>query len=345
MVSFASDYMNGVHPKILDEIIKSNSEILPGYGEDCYCRSAIEKIKNACKAPDAQVFFINGGTQTNQLVISTMLSPWQGVIAAKTGHVSLHEAGAIEYTGHKVIELKSIDGKLKASDIETYVKTFYEDGNYEHMVFPGMVYISLPTEYGTLYSKKELADIYEVCRKFDMTFYIDGARLIYALGSRYCNVTLADMAKLCDVFYIGGTKAGTLCGEALVFTHGNAPKHYINQIKQHGALSAKGRLYGVQFDALFTNNLYLEIGRKTAESTDKLKDILTEANLEFFIDSPTNQQFVVLSNEKIKGLEKHVGFSFWEKYDNNKSVVRFAVSWSTTDEELEELRNALSYAD
>ena len=341
MISFGSDYIAGAHPKVLRRLVETNLENLTGYGTDIYCESAAKKIKEACGCDDALVFFLTGGTQTNQVVISTMLMPYEGVVAAKTGHVSVHEAGAIEYTGHKVLAIDGEDGKLKASSIDEYVSAFFADGDHDHMVFPGMVYISFPTEYGTLYSKQELKDIYSVCQKHKLPLFIDGARLAYGLESKYNELTMKDIASFCDVFYIGGTKAGALCGEAVVFTKKNAPKQFMTQVKQHGALLAKGRLLGVQFDALFTDNLYFKIGEFAIEMAEKLKAIFESKGYKMFVDSPTNQQFVILENKKMKELEENVIFTVWEKYDENNTVVRFATSWSTTEKDLEDLDRLL----
>lgn len=341
MVSFASDYIAGAHPEVLKRLCETNMEALPGYGSDKYCESAAEKIRSACNAPDADVYFITGGTQTNEIVISTMLENWQGVISAKTGHIHCHEAGAVEYTGKKVIEVPGYNGKVKAEDIRNFCETFYADENHEHMVFPGMVYISFPTEYGTIYSKSELSDIYAVCKEFDMKLFVDGARLGYGISSLESDVSLSDMASLCDVFYIGGTKVGALCGEAVVFTHHCAPKHFVNQIKKHGALIAKGRLLGVQFDALFTDDLYLKISKHAIHMAEKLKSLIKEKNIQFFLDSPTNQQFVVMENSKLEELSAHVVYGFWEKYDDTHTVIRFATSWSTTEEDIETLAKYL----
>lgn len=341
MLCFTSDYIAGAHPQILKRLEETNLENLAGYGRDKYCDSAAEKIKEAVGCPDAEVYFISGGTQTNQLVISTMLKPFQGVIAAKTGHVSLHEAGAIEYTGHKVLEIEGKNGKLCAGNIKKYVDTFYGDASYDHMVFPGMVYISFPTEYGTLYSKKELQDIADVCHEYGMALYVDGARLGYALNSPENDVSLKELAAICDVFYIGGTKVGALCGEAIVFTKGNAPEEFHTQIKQHGALMAKGRLMGVQFDALFTDGLYMEIGKHGMEMAAKLKKIFADKGYKFFLDSPTNQQFIILEDSQVKKLAENAEFEFWEKYDEDHTVVRFCTSWSTTDEDLKGLEELL----
>lgn len=341
MISFASDYIAGAHQEVLKRLVETNLENLSGYGTDKYCMSAAEKIKQACNCPEGEVYFITGGTQTNQLIIDTMLSPYEGVIATDTGHVSTHEAGAIEFTGHKVLQLAGEAGKLSAESIDGFVTNFYADENHEHMVAPGMVYISFPTEYGTLYSKQELTAISEVCNKHNITLYVDGARLGYGLCSLTNDVTLADMAVLTDVFYIGGTKVGALCGEAVVFTKKNTPKHFVSQVKQHGALLAKGRLLGVQFDALFTDDLYFRIGKYAVEMAEKLKAVFKNKGYKFFLESPTNQQFIILENSKLKELEKNVVFSFWEKLDENHTVVRFATSWSTTIEDLDALEKLL----
>ena len=341
MLSFTSDYIAGAHPEIIKRLTETNLENLSGYGTDKYCERAMAKIKKACGCPDADVYFLVGGTQTNQLIISTMLAPYEGVIAATTGHVSVHEAGAIEYTGHKVLEIGGTDGKLIAADIEALVSTFYSDENHEHMVFPGMVYLSFPTEYGTLFSKDELTAISDVCRKYELPLYIDGARLGYGLASHQNDVTLEELARLCDVFYIGGTKVGALCGEAVVFTKNNAPKHFLTQIKQHGALLAKGRLLGIQFDTLFTDQLYMRISEHAIDMAEKLKSLFTQKGYRFFIDSPTNQQFMILDNEKLKELSEKVEFSFWETYDETHTVVRFATSWSTQETDLTALGELL----
>lgn len=341
MLSFASDYIAGAHEEILKRLEETNRENLTGYGTDIYCQSAAQKIKDACGLKDGEVYFLVGGTQTNQIVISTMLEPYQGVIAASTGHINVHEAGAIEYSGHKVIELGHELGKLDASDIDQYCSTFYQDESFEHMVFPGMVYISYPTEYGTLYTKEEIKAIYEVCKEYKMILFIDGARLGYGLESYKSDITLKELASLCDVFYIGGTKVGALCGEAVVFTKNNAPNHFIAQIKQHGGLLAKGRLLGVQFDTLFTNDLYFKISKYAIDLAEKLKEVFIKKGYPFFIDSPTNQQFVIMNKYRVDELRKNVVFECWEKFDENNMVVRFVTSWSTTEKDIEELEKLL----
>ena len=280
MLSFENDYSEGAHEKILQAFLETNMEKTSGYGNDPFTESAKEKIRTACECPDADVYFLTGGTQTNKTIIATMLQPYQGVVAATSGHVSVHEAGAIEFTGHKVLTVPAKEGKIQADVLQQFVADFYADGNYEHMVFPGMVYISQPTEYGTLYSKAELEQIYSVCKAYEMPLFMDGARLGYGLVSPACDVTLPELAKLCDVFYIGGTKVGALCGEALVFPKGDQPEHFFSMVKQLGALLAKSRLAGVQFDALFTDGLYFQIGAHAIEMAAELKEILSEA--EFF---------------------------------------------------------------
>ena len=341
MLSFECDYIMGAHPRVLERLVQTNMDAASGYGNDPYTKSAKEKIKAACGRDDAEVFLLVGGTQTNRIVIDSMIKSYEGVIAATTGHVAVHEAGAIEASGHKVLTLPSHDGKLDASEVDAYIEGFYADASYDHMVFPGMVYISHPTEYGTLYTLDELRALAEVCRRREIPLFLDGARLGYGLMSKNTDVTLKDIAELCDVFYIGGTKVGALCGEAVVFTHNNAPKHFFTFVKQNGALLAKGRLLGVQFETLFTNELYFEISRHAIEMAEKLKEIFREKGYKFFKDSPTNQQFFVLDNKKLEELSTLVRFDIWEKLDENHTVVRFATSWSTTEEDIEALKNIL----
>ena len=341
MISFESDYTTGAYPKLLQRLTETNMEVLSGYGNDVYCESARKKIQKECACPEADVFFLAGGTQTNAVVISSMLREYEGVIAAKTGHVSLHEAGAVEITGHKVLELSQVDGKLEAPVIKQFLEQFYQDENYEHMVFPGMVYVSYPTEYGTLYTKKELTEISKVCNEYQIPLFLDGARLGYGLMSKEADLSLEAIARLCDVFYIGGTKVGALCGEAVVFTKNNMPKHFVNHVKRHGALMAKGRLLGVQFDALFTDGLYFEISKHAINMAEDMKAVFKEKGYRFYLESPTNQQFFIIENEKLKKLREKVRFGFWEKYDELHTVVRFATSWSTTEDDLKWLKEIL----
>ena len=341
MVYFQSDYIAGAHPEVLKKLAETNLECLPGYGADKYCESAKAKIRAAVGREDVQVELLAGGTQTNAVVISTMLSDYEGVIAAKTGHINAHESGAVEYTGRKVLALPQENGKLSAKTLGSFIENFYADENREHMVFPGMVYISHPTEYGTLYSKAELISLSAVCRRHGITLFMDGARLGYGLMSSNTDVTLADIAELCDVFYIGGTKVGALCGEAVVFTRNNRPAHFLTSVKKRGALLAKGRLLGVQFDALFTDGLYFRIGRHAIEKAERMKKIFAERGYEFFIESYTNQQFVILDDARLRALAEKATFDFWEKCGEDRTVVRFATSWSTTDEDIASLERAL----
>ena len=341
MISFESDYTTGAHPEILRKLTETNMEMMSGYGSDRYCISAREKIRAACGSQEADVQFLTAGTQTNALVISMMLKDYEGVIAAQTGHINVHEAGAIENTGHKVMTLPQHNGRIDPEELETYVRDYYQDETYEHMVFPGMVYISHPTEYGTLYRRAELEKLSEICSRYNMKLYMDGARLGYGLASLQTDVTLQDITRLCDVFYIGGTKVGALCGEAVVFTRNNTPDHFLNLIKRRGALLAKGRLLGVQFDTLFTDDLYFKISRHAVDKAEELKQIFRDKGYEFFLESPTNQQFVIIGNNKMEKLKEKVAFGFWEKYDGEHTVVRFATSWSTTDQDMEYLRSVL----
>lgn len=338
---FDSDYLEGAHPAILEKLTATNFEQTPGYGCDKYCESARAKIKTACQCPNAQVYFISGGTQTNATVIDALLAGYQGVIAAQTGHIAAHEAGAVEFCGHKVITLPQHNGKLSAADVQEYLETFYADESWEHMVIPGAVYISHPTEWGTLYTKEELKNLSDICRKYNIPLFLDGARLGYGLAADDTDVTLPDIAAYCDVFYIGGTKVGALLGEAVVITKENLIPHFFTTIKQHGALLAKGRVLGIQFDVLFTDGLYLKIARNAIEKARRLKEIFRAKNYKFYLETPTNQQFLIMENEKIKELRQKISFSFWEKYDDTHTVVRFATSWATTDEALDELANIL----
>lgn len=338
MISFTCDYSEGAHPKILERLTATNFEQLPGYGTDHYCESAKAKIRAACGTPEAEVFFLVGGTQTNSTIIAAMLADYEGVVSAETGHIGVHEAGAVEYTGHKVLTIPSHHGKVDLKELRDYLEAATTDPNYEHMVFPGMVYISFPTEYGTIYSKAELEEIHGIAAHYGLPLMIDGARLGYGLASPACDLTLPELASLCEVFYIGGTKVGCLCGEAVVFPCGNAPKHFYTITKQHGAMLAKGRVLGIQFDTLFTDNLYFDISRHAIDMAMQLKELLRQKDCTFFIDSPTNQQFIVLENKKIEELGKHVAYDPWDRVDADHTAIRLATSWATQPEQLEELK-------
>lgn len=334
---FESDYLEGAHPQILQRLVETNLEKTPGYGLDPYCESAKAKIRTACGCPEADVWFLEGGTQTNATVIDGLLRQYQGVIAAQTGHISIHEAGAIEASGHKVITIPQHDGKMDAQELSHYLESFESDGNRDHEVAPGMVYISHPTEYGTLYTKKEMTQISSVCHKHHIPLYLDGARLGYGLAADGTDVTLKTIADTCDVFYIGGTKVGALFGEAVVVTKPELLPHFFTVIKQHGALMAKGRMLGIQFDTLFSGSLYYTISRNAIDTAMMIKHSLAEKGYTFLLDSPTNQQFIIMEDAKLKELEKTVGFSFWEKYDDTHTVIRLATSWATKKEDVQEL--------
>ena len=341
MLHFENDYNKGAHPDLLEALVKTNTQGLSGYGTDVYTVSAIEKIRKAADCPHAQVTFLTGGTQTNQVVIDAMLDSYEGVIAAETGHISVHEAGAIEFSRHKVLTLPHTEGKLAPADVRKYLEDFYADGNHEHMVYPGMVYISHPTEYGALYTKQELTELSSICNIYNIPLFLDGARLGYALAAE-TDVDLPTIAALTDVFYIGGTKMGALLGEAVVFTKNNEPKHFVTIVKQHGALLAKGRVAGVQFDCFFTNDLYFKLGKHAIDLAKDLIAVLEEKNYTFFLKSPTNQQFVIVENHELERLtQAGVAYGFWEKYDDEHTVVRFATSWSTTKEDIAALRKIL----
>lgn len=340
-VSFASDYQEGAHPAILERLAAINLSKNPGYGTDSFCASARDKIRAACACPEADVHFLVGGTQTNATIIDAILRQWQGVVAAETGHIATHEAGAIEASGHKVLTLPHELGKINASVLRDYCATFWSDDNRDHMVAPGMVYVSQPTEYGTLYSAAELEALRNVCHDYDLPLYVDGARLAYALACEQNDVTLADLARLSDVFYIGGTKCGALFGEAVVVPRPALLPHFFTTMKQHGALLAKGWLLGLQFDTLFTDDLYLRIGRPAIESANAIRAALVRAGFELKYDSPTNQVFVVLPDEVGARLAQSVEYSFWEKQDAAHTVIRLASSWATTAEQTEQLLTLL----
>lgn len=329
---FKSDYQEGACPEILKKFAETAYEPLSGYGTDIYCASAEEKIKRAVGCDSAQVKFICGGTQTNQLVISSMLRSYEGVVAAETGHIAAHEAGAIEYSGHKVLTLPQHDGKICGAELSALLEKFWNDDSHDHMVYPGMVYISHPTEFGTLYTKEELLKISAVCREYKIPLYLDGARLAYGLMSEKAELDIKTIAELCDVFYIGGTKVGALCGEAVVFTKNNMPREFVPQIKQRGALMAKGWVLGLQFDTLFTDDLYYRLGKHAIDMANILKEGFLEKGYTLYADSPTNQQFVVISNEKRDELSKKVVFENWEKFSNGTTAVRFVTSWATKRE-------------
>ena len=335
MIRLACDYQEGCHPKILERLVQTNLESTPGYGTDAYCESAKAKIKAACQAPEAEVYLLIGGTQTNATVIRSILRPCEGVIAVTSGHINGHEAGAIELGGHKVLTIEPHDGKMVASELDQYIVDTLTAPSWDHGVIPAMVYISQATETGSVYNLSELQAISEVCHKHGMPLFIDGARMGYALASESADMTLADIARLADVFYIGGTKVGALLGEAVVFTNTKLAKNFFTIMKQGGAVLAKGRLLGLQFDTLFTDNLYFEISRHAINMAMKLKTALKAKGYRFYSESPSNQQFVILENDQLAQLEQHVQVSHWCKVDEKHTAVRFCTSWATTEENID----------
>lgn len=342
MLYFENDYSHGAHPAVLRRLAETNLTPQPGYGADAYSENARRLIRQACGAPEADVYFISGGTQTNALVCGSLPRAWEGVVCASTGHINAHEAGAVEFSGRKILPLPQREGKLDAGALRGYLQGFFADPNHEHMVFPGMVYISHPTEYGTLYSLEELTALSRVCREYRLPLFVDGARLAYALGAD-TDVTLPELAGLADVFSVGGTKCGALCGEALVFPRG-APEHFLTVTKQRGAMLAKGRLCGAQFEALFTDGLYTQLGREAVALAMRLRDGLMRRGWPLFIDSPTNQLFPILPNVLLEKLGKAVTYSFWEPYNADCTVIRLAVSWATTGEDVDALLRELDRA-
>ena len=340
-LNLACDYNQGAHPAILKQMLENNLVKSGVYGEDAFSESAKARIREACKAPEADVWFLVGGTQTNAVVLDSVLRPYEGVISVETGHICIHEAGAIERGGHKILAVKGRNGKLSAADILACWDTWESDGNRDHVVKPGAVYLSNPTELGTLYTLRELEDISSVCRDKGLCLYVDGARLAYALACPENDITMPDLARLCDVFYIGGTKCGTLLGEALVFPEHNTVPGFFSVIKQHGAVLAKGFVAGIQFDALFTDGLYEKIGRKANETAEKLKAVFAAKGVELAAPSPTNQVFVLLTQKQMDDLDGKVGFSRWDPTRDGRWIVRFAVNWATSDEEIEKLAELL----
>ncbi|MBQ9765280.1 MAG: low specificity L-threonine aldolase [Lachnospiraceae bacterium] len=337
MIRFNCDYSEGAHEKILQRLVETNMEQTPGYGEDVHCDRARKLIKEACNAPEADVHFLVGGTQTNLTVIAAALRPHQGVIAADSGHINVHETGSIEACGHKVLTLPTSDGKITAKQVDECYNAHINDESFEHMVQPKMVYISNPTELGTIYSKDELEELSKVCKNNGLYLFMDGARLGYGLASTANTLSLEDIARLCDVFYIGGTKVGALFGEAVVITNNMLKPDFRYLIKQKGGMLAKGRLLGIQFEVLFENNLYMEISEYAAKLADELRDAFAKAGYSFLVDSPTNQIFVIMPDKKLDELRAKYSFSYQQRIDENHSAVRFCTSWATRREDVEAL--------
>lgn len=339
MTSFESDYNNGAHPLVLQHLLDTNIRQSASYGYDEWSEQAREKIRNACQCPEADIYFLVGGTQANATVIDALLPSYGAVVATETAHINVHESGAVEASGHKVITLPSHEGRMLPSELADYLRRFHADPTWEHMAFPGMTYITFPTELGTIYQAEDIAEIYAICQQYEIPLFIDGARLGYGLAAEGCDITLPWTAAHCDAFYIGGTKVGALCGEAVVFPHG-APRGFFTIVKRHGALLAKSRVTGVQFDALFTNDLYLNIARHAIQMAMQLRQLFIEAGIPIK-DSPTNQQFVVLTNKQMETLMQKVLFETWEPIDDTHTLCRFVTSWATTDDDLTVLANAL----
>ena len=338
MIRLNCDYLEGCHPAILQKLMETNMEQTVGYGEDPYCAKAAELIRQTFACPDSAVHFLVGGTQTNATVIDATLRPYEGVLSADTGHINVHETGAIEATGHKVLALPGTNGKITAAQVREAVAL---QGNDEHVVKPGMVYISLSTELGTLYTLRELKELYAACQELHLPLFIDGARLGYALASSASDIKPADLAHLCDVFYIGGTKVGALFGEALVISNPAINRDFRYMIKRHGGMLAKGRLLGLQFLALLEDGLYFSIAQKAVDQAMLIRDALLEKNIPLLIDSPTNQLFPIFTAEQLAVLEKEFSFAMWEKVDMNRTCMRICTSWATPDEYVNALIDAI----
>lgn len=341
--SFESDYNNGCLPEILRRLSETNDEKSSGYGFDPYTERAKDRIRKACDMTEAEVHFLVGGTQTNATAIDSLLQGCEGVLSVDTGHINVHESGAVEAFGHKVLVLPGIaGGKMAASQIDDYMRKFLADETYPHMVQPGMVYITFPTELGALYSRKELADIYAVCQQYGLRLYVDGARLGYGLMAEGNDIDLPFLAHHCDAFYIGGTKVGALLGEALVYTNTRAPKYIFTIIKRHGALLAKGRVLGLQFDTLFADDLYFRVSRHAIDMAQALRRVFAKHGLSLGIDSPTNQQFVILSKEQKQRLAEEIAFEIWEPLPDDHLLCRFVTCWATTEADIAALDEALA---
>ena len=341
MIYFNNDYSEGCHPKVLEALIRTNMEQTLGYGEDEYCAAAAAKIKALCGREDAAVHFLVGGTQANLTVIDAALRPHQGALCPVGGHINVHETGAVEATGHKVLTVPSDDGKITAKQVKAVVEAHRGDSSFEHMVQPKLVYISNPSEYGTLYSLEELTALSETCHELGLYLFLDGARLGYGLMAENYDVTMEDIARLCDVFYIGGTKVGALFGEAVVILNPALKEDFRYLIKQHGGMLAKGRLLGVQFDALMTDGLYFEIAKNAVKLADRIRATCDELGVPYLVPGITNQVFPIFSDGVLEQLAKGFCFTEMERVDENHRAIRFCTSWATTEENAEALCNAL----
>lgn len=341
MIYFNNDYSEGCHSRVLEKLVATNMEQTPGYGVDVHCQEAADHIRRICENESLGVHFLVGGTQTNMTVIAAALRPHQGVISAESGHIHVHETGAVEATGHKVLSLPSKDGKITAQQVRNCVVSHYADGSAEHIVQPKMVYISNPTELGTIYTKAELTAISEVCREQNLYLFMDGARLGYGLTAQGNDLTMADIARLCDVFYIGGTKVGALFGEAVVFSNTALSQDFRYLIKQRGAMLAKGRLLGIQFSALFEDGLYFEISRKANAMADQIRETLDSLGYTYLVPGVTNQIFPILPDTLLDKLQAEFSFTEQERVDAHNRAIRFCTSWATTEENVNALCDAL----
>lgn len=337
MIYFNNDYSEGCHEKVMERLLATNMVQTPGYGEDAYCAAAAAKIRKKCGREDVAVHFLVGGTQTNMTVIDAALRPHQGALGADTAHINVHETGAVEATGHKVLWVPHHDGKITAQQVEDTVREHYASASFEHTVQPKLVYISTPTELGTLYTKAELESLSAVCRTRGLYLFVDGARLGYGLAAPGNDVTMEDLANLCDVFYIGGTKVGALFGEAVVITNPALQEDFRYLIKQHGGMLAKGRLLGVQFDALMEDDLYEKIAAHADRLADKLRHCLKELGVPFLVENTTNQLFPVLPDRVLDALAEDFVFSEQERVDETHRAIRFCTSWATKEESVDAL--------
>lgn len=342
MIRFNNDYNHGAHPAILEALEKTNAESYGGYGIDPWCEKAEQEIKKYLDQPQASVHFLVGGTQANYVVIASALKSFQGVICAESGHIHVHETGAVENSGHKILALPHQNGKITAEQVAETAEEFCASGVKEHIVQPKMVYLSFPTEYGTIYSLEELEQIHQVCRTYGLYLFIDGARLGYGLGAESADVTLQDLARLTDVFYIGGTKCGALFGEAVVITNPALQGDFRSYMKQNGAMLAKGWLLGLQFYTLFKEGLYFDITKKADEYAKRIKEAFAQKGIPSYIESCTNQQFVVVENAVMDQLAKNFIFEYEKKIDETHSCIRFCTSWSTKEEEVTALTAAVA---
>ena len=339
MIHFESDYLEGCCPQILDALRETNLEQTLGYGEDPHCATAADRIRFVFDCPDAEVHFLVGGTQANATVISSLLRPHQGVLCAASGHINVHETGAVEHGGHKILALPATDGKISAAQVRDALEAHQRDFSREHMVQPGMVYISFPTELGTIYTRQELEALHAVCAEWEIPLFIDGARLGYGLEASGCMLLPRDIPRLADVFYVGGTKQGALFGEAVVFSNPRLADDFRYCIKQNGGMLAKGRLLGIQFEVLMNNGLYFQLARRADRLADRLRAAFQRKGIPFLTENTTNQVFPILDNTALEPLAAEFGFECWQAVDGTHTAVRFCTSWATTDDAIDALES------